>query len=300
MDIEKVGNAQIVLLTVLVSFVTSVASSIFTFTAISPKEPEVIPIISTVVEKTFINREEEVVQNNDEEEVIGVVDTNEVNIVPNEADQILISSGAIDLSDAVSKLNNSIVRIGVKEELSEEEEVVKPITRGVFVSSDGSFVVPSDRIKDDVEYVAVTPLGDIYNINLLSKGEFLTTFDIVSNDDEESISIDYINQIQDEDVRIGILLLTLGKQDDLDLLYHGPLTSKGENFLSVAFDISDIQVGTPIINIDGDLIGLVVKWRNNLEILNMSSLNLLTLGDEVVENKEEVIEDDSSITDKIN
>jgi len=95
MDIERLTKMQIVLLTLLVSFVTSIATGIVTVTLMDQAPPAITQTINRVVERTV----EKVVP--DKSQGANVI-TKEVTVVVKEDDLI---------TDSIEKNSKSVVRI---------------------------------------------------------------------------------------------------------------------------------------------------------------------------------------------
>ncbi len=95
MDIERLTKMQIVLLTLLVSFVTSIATGIVTVTLMDQAPPAITQTINRVVERTV----EKVVP--DKPQGANVI-TKEVTVVVKEDDLI---------TDSIEKNSKSVVRI---------------------------------------------------------------------------------------------------------------------------------------------------------------------------------------------
>ena len=141
MDIERLTKAQIVLLTLLVSFVTSIATGIVTVTLLDQAPPVVTQTINRVVEKTV----ERVVPG---ENQAATVITNEKTIVVNEEDLI---------TDAIKKNTDKIVQI-----YKDTPDGRIHLGTGVIVSKDGVVAAATD--------VSLVRGGDAFRV-VLSDGK---------------------------------------------------------------------------------------------------------------------------------
>lgn len=97
MDIEKLTKSQIVLLTLLVSFVTSIATGIVTVSLMQQAPPAVAETVNRVIENTI-----ETVATSTKSQAAAPVVTQQKTIVVNEADLI---------AQAVKQITPSVVRI---------------------------------------------------------------------------------------------------------------------------------------------------------------------------------------------
>ncbi len=131
MDIERLNQTQVILLTLLISFVTSIATGIATVSLMEKAPTDVTRIISRIVEKPI----ETVVQG--EREVI----TQEHTVVVSESESI---------AKAITNLTPSLVRLYTVSGRSKREFV----GMGLIVSADGIIVADSRVVYKNEKYVA--------------------------------------------------------------------------------------------------------------------------------------------------
>lgn len=153
MDIERLTKAQIVLLTLLVSFVTSIATGIVTVTLLDQAPPVVTQTINRVIEKTV----ERVVPG---ENQAATIITNEKTIVVNEEDLV---------TDAIKKNTDKIVRI-----YKETPEGRVYLGAGVIVSKDGIVTAATDS--------SLVRGGDAFRVVLSDGKDILGTLVVLSTD----------------------------------------------------------------------------------------------------------------------
>lgn len=154
MDIEKLSKSQIILLTLLVSFVTSIATGIVTVSLMDQAPPAIAQTVNRVIERTI----EKVVSTG---QTASTVVTTEKTVVVKEADMIAL---------AVKKVSPSVVRLysGEKDD---------PAFLGLAVVLDSAGVLVSDGAA----------LGDIGNATvMLSDGTRVRVF-VQSRDTENGI-----------------------------------------------------------------------------------------------------------------
>jgi hypothetical protein len=98
MDIEKLTKSQIILLTLLVSFVTSIATGIVTVSLMDQAPPAIAQTVSRVIERTI----QTVASTTPKGQAAATIITQEKTVVVKESELI---------SSAVAKVNPSIVRL---------------------------------------------------------------------------------------------------------------------------------------------------------------------------------------------
>lgn len=140
MDIEQLNKSQIVLLTLLVSFVTSIATGIVTVSLMEQAPPAIAQTVNRVIERTV----ETVTPSTASGQTAATVVTQEKTIVVKETDL---------MSQAVQKVSPSIVRIYNN---SEDNPVFLGI--GVVLDTKGSVVTDSDALANS-DYTVAMPDG---------------------------------------------------------------------------------------------------------------------------------------------
>lgn len=264
MDIEHLTKSQIVLLTLLVSFMTSIATGIVTVSLLQQAPPPITQTINRVVERTV----ERVVET--KKDKTGNTVTNEKTVVVKETDLI---------SDAVKSALPSVVAIYKSSAPTENKDPGAPsaqvtppaetqaaaapaqaepvfVGRGVFV---GAKTIATD--------VALLEEGATYSITLIASGASAKVASIEKKD--------------------GVALFTVGesigkalKSDDVTSLQLGETLVElaGEARVRVSTGIiSDIErntdgkiqsisiagtegaFGSPIVSLDGLLVGINTK-----------------------------------------
>jgi S1-C subfamily serine protease len=130
MDIEQLNKSQIVLLTLLVSFVTSIATGIVTVSLMEQAPPAVAQTVNRVIERTV---ETVAPSTNAQNQPAATVVTQEKTVVVKETDLI---------SQAVERVAPSVVRI-----YTNAQENPAFLAMGVVLDSKGSVVTDSAAIE---------------------------------------------------------------------------------------------------------------------------------------------------------
>ncbi|MFC1614983.1 trypsin-like peptidase domain-containing protein [Patescibacteria group bacterium] len=190
MNIEELNKSQIILLTLLTSFVTSIATGIVTVSLMDQAPPGMTHTISKVVERTI----ETVVP---EKTQAGVVV------------KTIIVEQKDALADAVAKNAESLVRI---KKVSEDEETF--ISMGFIVSDDGMVVTDSANVGSDIEYIVELSDGNEIAMSVIDQSEG-TGIAILSADEiDESIIFVPVVFADDSALSLGESVVALtGKEN---------------------------------------------------------------------------------------
>lgn len=127
MDIEELNKTQIILLTLLVSFVTSIATGIVTVTLLDQAPPAVTQTIHKVVEKTV--------------ETVVPAKTTETKVVET---QVIVREEE-NIADAVSGIDESILRFQIG-------ELLKEMKFTAVYLGDNTFVMPLSKNFENKDY----------------------------------------------------------------------------------------------------------------------------------------------------
>ncbi len=191
MNIERLTKAQTVLLVLLVSFVTSIATGIVTVTLLEEAPPIVTQTINRVVERTI----ERVVPG--ETQTATVIET-EKTIVVNEEDLII---------QAIDKNKDKIVKIYQN---TSDEPIYSGV--GVIISKDGIVAVATDSsiLKQGVSYFVILSSGKEISgevvISTISKSTALLQLTFTEEDGIVPGSIRYGNI---NNLKLGQTVFTL-------------------------------------------------------------------------------------------
>tara|TARA_B100000745_G_scaffold152730_1_gene99954 strand:- start:2521 stop:3336 length:816 start_codon:yes stop_codon:yes gene_type:complete len=228
MDLEELNKSQIVLLTMLVSFVTSIATGIVTVSLIEEAPSDVTRVVQRVVERTVETVTPETQQ--------ATVITREKTIIVKEAD--LIAAAIADNKSKIVSLVNAATGAFV--------------SLGVFVETNGIFAVDAAQILEGVSYAL--DLG----------GEALVPVEMVYEGGARQIALFEA----EEGVRAGVESVTPSEvsiqlgQTVVAFIGGGSITQGivtdlgdgGSIGTSIASD--KIAPGAPLINVDGAVVGI--------------------------------------------
>ena len=259
---EDLNKNQIVLLTLLVSFVTSIATGIMTVSLLSEAPVEVTRNINRIVEKTIETVTPATITNTQKEVTTVVV---------KEEDLII---------DSINKNIDSIVRI-------KEKDAVSGLTTfygiGLVVNKEGT--VAADRktitsaniytavMNNDTEFI-LTPTGVDKQTN------FILFKPIIP---EKSTYVFIPASFADGEPKLGQTLISLGG-DSSNAVSVGRIitlnvkestigTTTTKYLASISTDVAtkDLVDGSPLFNLSGNLVGIKLS-NNELKIFTPVSI----------------------------
>ncbi len=258
MDIEKLNRTQIVLLTLLTSFVTSIATGIVTVTLMDQAPPAVTSTIHKVVEKT----------------VETVIPETNTAIAINPKKEVVVVREQNLIADVVEKNSETVVRIN---KISEQGNIFSGF--GIFVSKDGIIVTDSWNILADNSYTTVID-DKTFDLKVVAvnKKVGVTYLKIVETEEKIFKTIFKEAKIADfNSLKLGQSIVALGGLENMEIMTgiisglvkdtidEGMATSTEETLtetvlLSIKTNISSTNIvgGTPILNLESEMIGISI------------------------------------------
>lgn len=254
MDLEELNKAQIILLTLLVSFMTSIATGIVTVTLLDQAPPAITQSINRVVERTI----ERVVPADTQNAGAGSTQT-ETTVVIKESDLI---------TESIEKNARSLVRIIKRNGAEDGSDVV--VGLGSFITRGGMVATDSSIILEGGTYAVRTQTGETYNtaiqdagagkstalLRVLAEEAKETEFTPVALASDLSVlklgqTVISISGSERTNVSIGII-------SALDVSNEG----EGEDQVTVVRRVntdigqSRLLYGSPLVDLFGEVIGL--------------------------------------------
>ncbi|MBT3282888.1 serine protease, partial [bacterium] len=262
---EKLTKMQIVLLTLLVSFVTSIATGIVTVTLMDQAPPAMVQTLNRVVERTV----ERVVP--DESKQGASVITKETTVVVKEEDLI---------TDSINRNSKNVVRIyetlegGTKRSFS---------GLGVIVSRGGIITTDLSVIEDGSMYIVETADGEAFDTQTIETEEpaslaFLSidlsekegkTFPSATFSKSNSFKLGQtvlsLTGEERTDVAIGIIAGLIEKdivventntETDVTEEVQEIETIKVLSTIKTSIADIDVTVGSPLVDIFGEVVGI--------------------------------------------
>lgn len=262
---EDLTKQQIVLLTLLVSFVTSIATGIVTVSLMNQAPVGVVQTINKVVERTI----ETVTPSKETQTVV------KETVVVSVDDQIV---------SAVEKNSKNIIRIyRTNTDPSSDASQMVFVGLGVLVSTDGMIATDNNLISEGGKYFA-TPADKILNLTVVRsvKGEKIALLKI-ENSKDNPVTYSKVSLSKD-DLKLGQAVIYIGGESK-DSVFTGIISSLSakevkspDNATSTqsTTKISSIETsistnfisGGLLLNLSGELVGIktiaIDSSKNNL------------------------------------
>ena len=248
MDIEQLTKAQIVLLTLLVSFITSIATGIVTVALMDQAPAGVTQTINRVVERTV----ERVVPSETSQIASAGESVREVTVVVKENDLI---------TEAIEKNSASLVRIN-RQDVRAEGEVGAYVGLGFFVRADGIIATDTTLLLPRGTYTVTTGVGAHFTARVVQDVAkapiaFLRIEKITGAETFHAIATADL-----KNVKLGQTVISLAGEDRTSVAV-GVVTDiesgdTVEATTRVRTDIADNRVGygSPLFNMFGEVIGM--------------------------------------------
>jgi len=261
---EELTKAQLILLALLVSFVTSIATGIVTVTLVDQAPPGVTQTINRVVERTV----EKVVPG----QTASVV-TKETTVVVKEENLIIA---------AVDKNSKNLVRIGI----SDKDGKQTLLGVGVIISSEGLVVTDSLNLTESKNYFVKTSGNKIFNASVENNNfsEGLALLKIIQDEKSETLVKFTKPSFGDaRNLKLGQTVIALGGLESNSVATGivsklnkatEEISSLGEDGKSATTTIEVLKSivsnsnfsadysGGSLIDVDGFLLGINLKRKN--------------------------------------
>jgi hypothetical protein len=238
MDIERLNQTQVILLTLLISFVTSIATGIATVSLMENAPTDVTRVISRIVEKpveTFTPGTKEVV-------------IQENTIVVNESESI---------SNAVAKLSPSLVRLYT---ISGRDKLVFAGI-GLIVSADGVVVADSRIVDNDDNYIVRLSNG----VDIAAEPSDIATeqgfFRLKATTDAPLPVLTPAVFEAFDDLTLGQTVIAIGGDASTRIapgviaeLFSG--SGNASSRVRTTVDASGLSLGSPLVTLAGAVVGM--------------------------------------------
>ena len=259
MEIEELSKSQIILLTLLVSFVTSIATGIVTVSLMQQAPPAITQTVNRIVEHTV----EKLVPTNTGQAAATSV-TTEKTIVVKEADLI---------SQAVARVSPSIVHLY-------SSDAVSPTFLGIglVLDSSGRILADSDALGEAADAFVTLPEGTQVRAFVTSRDAdsglaFLSATSTASSTPKWSVAV-----LADGNLVLGQTVIALsGKSiprigDGLITAFL-PGANTGRDVIDTNIAPDYLLSGSPLINSDGAVIGIRTGVARNSSASGFYSLS---------------------------
>lgn len=259
-DLEKLTKHQIILITLLVSFVTSIATGIVTVALMDQAPPGVTQTINRVVERTI----EKVITEPSQGNNAAAVATKET-IIVTEDDKI---------SEAVARNESKVVRIYTDVSDAGDVEGRTLIGLGTVVSANGLIATGEVFADQSGKYLATFDSTNFYRVKVLPKKENTKLYFLKFVIDRKYTVLPTVSPVVFGDsqmLKLGQSVIALGgvKDDTIAAGIVSSLSTAGsenasttvQSFTAISTDarLTDNLTGSPLLNLDGEVIGLRVN-----------------------------------------
>ncbi len=230
MDIDDLNKSQFILLVLLVSFVTSIATGIVTVSLMEKAPKDVVRVVQRVVERTVEKVQDEPQKNKEPKEKII-----EKTIIVKEGDLI---------AEKIAELRPKILSI-----YDDEDNFVS------FAFYNNSYIVAdSSNTSKDKKYIAKNTKGEIFNLKFKksSQNRALVLFELEENDAGKKPSEIKISQGQ---TKLGQTLFYFASAR-ADKVLQSIISSKPDSYLELQAQKESILPGTLVFDSKGELVAI--------------------------------------------
>ena len=243
MDIKDLNKPQLILLAILLSFITSIATGIVTVTLMQQAPPSVITPINRIVKQTV----EKIVP----QEGKTIINT----VVVKEEDLVV---------DAIAKNQSAIFNITKEIENENGETIEISAGKGFVVSNNG--VIVADNLL-------VTDSSKVYYVKN-SSGKFKADFVSLN---KNGFSFLKIGAPLDEKNKLAFTLPTFGDLNNMKigqkiLLFGGTVSSFiFDGNKDIKLNITKSNAGGIVLDLDGDVLGIALSG----DPISFASINII-------------------------
>lgn len=293
MDLEELNKTQIILLTLLVSFVSAIATSIFTVKILEQAPPAITQTINRIVERTI---ERVVPAEPGELRASGATVIEKITTVVVKEDDLITESiennkatlarlVLVDLEKlALIEAESIETEEGAEKKATTTEPVIEMsptfVGMGVFVQRDGLIATLSEFLHDE-NLAIVTNDGTIHRIEIVNI-DSETDIGFVRLIDSRAAQFESVRFADPTAFKLGQTVISLAgeKRTNVSLGIVSSLIEQtveiGESLTPVigiiATNIVNVVPGEPLINIFGELVG--IGLAGNVPGLYVSSIML--------------------------
>jgi S1-C subfamily serine protease len=232
---EELTKQQMVLLTLLVSFVASIATSVSVVTLLNESPMTITQTVNRIVEKTI-------------EKVVPAQMLPPPTPPPPPKEVPVVSENSLTERAVETNLSKVVV-------IREGE-----ISRGIGFSSSGDALVVTDKntLGEGAEYSAVFPDGKMYKAKKVytDKNSDIAVLLLRDEKDQIATSTPYVSFAASEP-KLGAPVIALGGKEGATV-YQGIVSEKTKTHLITSISFKQIDRGGIVFGIDGKVLGMNV------------------------------------------
>lgn len=248
-DMEHLNKQQLILLTLLVSFVTSIATGIVTVALMDQAPVGVTQTIDRVVQNTI-----QTVTAPAQQTVV----TKTIEINPDE-----------QIVSAVANNSNSLIRIYAGSANPADTSAISFVGLGAVISDDGIIATDDSIISSGKNYFTTDSSGTLHNLSILTLDGRQIALLKLSSDDKKSMGLSKVSIASSTDVKLGQTVIYIGgeKQNEIATGIVTNINTRNaqiDNSTSTEAVVSSIETsissnfipGGLLLNLSGDLVGI--------------------------------------------
>lgn len=245
MDIENLNKSQIIFLTLLVSFVTSIATGIVTVSLMAQAPQGVTQTINRIVERTV-----EKVVTEPAKSVAAAVSNTSNNTPPKSVETTVVVKEENLAADTIAKAQDSIVKI-----VERDAPVTSFYARGVLISEKGEIATDRSVIDPNLGSDVIFPSGLRFPIKFRTG----TPGDSVMIADPDftgttTPKFSHLSLADMSKLRLGQSVIRIGGKDR-DAVATGVVSSiTTSSFIET--NVSSTVPGSILVNLFGEIVGI--------------------------------------------
>ena len=257
---EDLTKQQIILLTLFVSFVTSIATGIVTVSLMGQAPSGVIQTINKVIERTV------------EKAVPSATTTTVVK------ETVVVSTDDLVVK-AIDQNTKTVLRIfRTNSDPTTGSDAMVFVSIGIVLSDDGIIATDKSLVSESGKYFTTLADGKLRNLSILRsvEGDKVALLK-VNIDDKENIKFNKATIVQNSDLKLGQTVVYIGGENK-NTVSTGIVSSLGTKEESVANSTSTQTVltsietnisannlisGASLVNLSGEVIGIRVNFMDS-------------------------------------
>lgn len=265
---EELNKQQIVLLTLLVSFVTSIATGIITVSLVDQAPKGVTQTVNRIVERTI----ERVVPT--QGQTAATADAGK-----NSTDTTAVITVQDQIADTVDKSSKSLVQIKRVHNGSNPDAITG---FGIIVSKDGVIVTDKNAVQGtpQAEYVAVfsdrseRPISVFQSQN---EGDAAFAIILIPADAKATAVPPVFHPIafSNKTLRLGETVFAIGGEGSFTLAQGFVSDAEMKNAIQTSIPTEKVLLGSPLVSSTGEFIGIKTKSENPTDRASFYPLALI-------------------------
>lgn len=239
---DNLNAQQIVLLTLLVSFVTSIATGITTVALLEQTPEPVVQTINRIVEKTVERVVSEPAPDNGK---------------PTEKEIVTVVVKEEDLTiDAVEKNTKSLMRIYEK-----AGDLKSFVALGVIISANGEVVTDSTKVSKGNDYIGVYAGGEFPLEIVFNESD--KTLAIMAPEKKDLKDFSVVSFADSNNMRLGQSVISLSGTSE-NTVSTGIVTNLAKEAdvlkkIVTSVNSNNVLIGSIILNLKGEVVGIKVS-----------------------------------------